>query len=65
MNMIKSTLYRQYAAECRGIADILCSGELRSQLLTIAAEWELLAADAAKKSMYQPYGDDTWFWAMR
>jgi len=59
----KSTRYRQYAVECREIANILSSCELRSQLLNIAAEWERLASDAAQESHYQPFGETSWFWS--
>jgi hypothetical protein len=62
----KSMRYRLYAAECREIADLLSSGELRSQLLNIAAEWEMLATEAQRKSSYQPYDDDaSWSWSKR
>lgn len=63
--MSKTMRYRQYAAECRRIAEILSSGELRSQLLNIAAELEVLATDAETKSRYQPYDDASWFWSKR
>lgn len=63
--MSKSGRYRQYAAECREIANILGGGELRSQLLTIAAEWEMLASDAERRSSYQPYDDMSWSWSER
>lgn len=51
--------YRQYAAECRSIAENLRSREQRSQLLKIAAEWEILAADAERRSG-QAYDDMSW-----
>ena len=48
--MDKSARYREYAAQCRGIAHLIGTGVLRSQLLNIAAEWEILAEDAARRS---------------
>lgn len=49
----KSISYRQYAAECRSMAEALRAGELRTQLLKIAAEWEALADAVAKRSNQQ------------
>jgi hypothetical protein len=46
----KSISYRQYAAECRAVAETLCSGQHRLQLLNIAAAWDSLAAEAARRS---------------
>lgn len=63
--MAKSAPFREYDAECRGIANILSRGELRSQLLNIAAELEILASENAAQSSYQPYGGDSWFWSER
>jgi hypothetical protein len=61
--MTKSARYRQYAAELRDIGRIFSSGELRSQLLIIAAEWEGLASEAVQGSRYQPFGENSWFWS--
>ena len=62
--MITSTLYRQYAADCREIANILSTEDVRSQLLTIAAEWDKLASDAVQASHYQPFEEtSSSFWS--
>lgn len=58
--MGKSARYRQYAAECRSIAESMRSGEQRSQLLDVAAEWEILAHEAERRSSHQPYDDNSW-----
>jgi len=47
---MRKSIYRQYAAEYRSLAETARSEEQRSLLLSIAGEWEVLADAAAKRS---------------
>jgi hypothetical protein len=48
--------YRERAEECRVIAEILATAELRDEMLTIAAEYERIA-NAADKLIYHASDD--------
>jgi hypothetical protein len=48
--------YRERAEECRVIAEILATVELREKMLTIAADYERMA-DAADKLTYHASDD--------
>jgi hypothetical protein len=44
----KASEYRLHADECRTLAAQMESGEQRDQLLTMAANWDQLAAERAE-----------------
>jgi hypothetical protein len=48
--------YRERAEECRVLAEILATVELREQMLTIAADYERMA-DTADKLTYHASDD--------
>jgi hypothetical protein len=46
---MKAIDYREYAKECRAVADLLKPGEGRAQLLKVAEAWERLAAERERR----------------
>ena len=46
--MKKASEYRQHADECRALAAKMASGEQRDQLLTMAENWDQLAAERSE-----------------
>jgi hypothetical protein len=49
---MKTVDYREYAKECRAVAELLKPGDGREHLFKVAEAWERLAADRER----QPFG---------